>query len=146
LIPDATDLVADLEAWCASYVVAFEAFDVTAIGAHWAFPTMIVSGDRQLIMQDKASFDRNTDALVDFYKRHNARNVKRRVIAAYPMVDMTAAMQVEDVISEPDGQPITQWVSAYVLRRTPEGWRAIFADASGEAAAWAARGTPLGSK
>ena len=140
------DLKVELEDWCASYVTAFEAFDLQGIGAHWAFPAMVVSGKRQLIMQDAAAFDRNTGALVAFYERQNARKVTRKIIAAHPMADATAAMQVQDVISTLDQQPITQWVSAYVLRKTNSAWRAIFADASGEATAWAERGTPLGSK
>ena len=146
MIIDATDLRVELETWCASYIIAFEAFDLTAIGAHWTFPAMVVSGSRQLIMNEAGSFDQNTGALINFYKRQNARKVTRKIVAAYPLADMTAAMRVKDVISEPDDTPITQWVSAYVLRKTSKGWKAIFADASGEAAAWAARGTPLGSK
>ncbi len=138
------NLVVELDAWCASYVEAFEAFDVVGIGFHWAFPALIVSGARSLAALDPVSFDRNTKALVDFYERQNARRVERKVLSAAPMGPDTAAMQVADTMMTPEGEPITDWVSAYVLRRTAAGWRAIFADATGEVTAWAARGTPLG--
>lgn len=134
----------ELVDWCRSYVTAFEAFDLEAIGRHWAFPALIVSGERQFMMPDAAAFNRNTGALIDFYERQDARKVQRTVIEVQPLLGASAAMKVRDIISTPTGDRITEWVSAYVLRRTQEGWRAVFADATGEAEAWAARGTPLG--
>ena len=91
-------------------------------------------------------FDRNTAALIAFYERQDARKVERTILSCQPMLENTAAMQVKDVISTPTGKNIVSWVSAYVLMNTASGWRAIFADATGEAEAWAARGTPLGSE
>ena len=142
---EATALREELDAWCSSYITAFEAFNVKAIGAHWLFPAMVVSGGRQLIMKDAASFDRNTSALTNFYKAQNATRVQRTVLSCHMMLEQSAAMRVKDIISTAQNEPITEWVSAYVLRKTQLGWRAIFADATGEADAWAARGTPLGS-
>ncbi len=139
-----THLQTELEAWCQSYVIAFEAFDLHTISNHWAFPAMIVSGARQLVMKDKASFDHNTGALIAFYERHNAKRVTRTIVDAQALIGGTALMRVQDEISTPDGTLITTWRSAYILRKTADGWRAIFADATGEAEAWAARGTPLG--
>lgn len=138
-------LKTELEAWCASYVTAFEAFDVEAIGQHWAFPAMVVSNRHQLVMADSDAFNRNTGKLTSFYERQNARKVRRQVLQANVMLAESAMMRVKDTISTPAGDPITEWVSAYVLRKTDAGWKAIFADATGEADAWAARGTPLGS-
>lgn len=142
---DDPDLKTELEAWCASYVTAFETFDAEMIGAHWAFPAMVVSNHRQLVMADADTFNRNTGHLIAFYERQNARKVVREVLFASPMLAESAMMRVKDTISTPAGEPITEWVSAYVLRKTDAGWKAIFADATGEADAWAARGTPLGS-
>lgn len=143
-MPKTARLRLDLEDWCLSYVAAFEAFDIPAIGAHWSFPAMVISGGRQLVMPDAASFDRNTGALVDFYKRQNAQKVTRRVLSVFEMGPASAAMHVHDTISTPENEQITEWKSAYVLRQEDDNWRAIFADATGEAEAWAKRGTPLG--
>lgn len=135
----------DLEAWCASYVSAFESFDLSRISQHWAFPALIVSGKHQLSMATRDVFDRNTGALISFYEKHDARNVQRTIEWCRTFDKGKAIMQVADVMSTPSGEILTEWVSTYVLRKTSEGWRALFADATGEAAAWAARGTPLGS-
>ena len=140
----AEDLVNELAAWCASYVAAFEAYDPAAIGAHWSFPALIVSGDRSFAFEGANQFDRNTGMLMDFYRRQEVAIVRRAVEDAMALGPDTAAMRVHDEMISADGTPIVQWRSAYVLRRLPGGWRAIFADASGEAAAWTARGTPLG--
>lgn len=138
-------LLVDLEAWCGSYVAAFERFEVKAIGAHWAFPALIISGRHQLVMSDQAAFDNNTDGLVGFYKRQKVAKVERKVLRVEAMGEKSVAMQVEDMMSTASGAPIEGWRSAYVLRQTRGGWRAVLADATGEAKAWAARGTPLGS-
>lgn len=135
----------DLTDWCASYVRAFEAFDVEAIGAHWAFPAMLISGGRTITIKDEDTFNRNTQMLTGFYERQNARRVTRDIIEVMAMGEETAAMRVRDQMSTPDGEALAGWVSAYVLQKTKQGWRAIFADAQGELDAWDARGTPLGS-
>lgn len=136
----------ELDLWCASYVAAFEKFDLESIGAHWAFPALVVSGSRQLSMTTQADFDRNTGALISFYEKHDARRVKRAIQWCRSFENAKAIMQVADVISTSKGEVLTNWVSTYVLRLSSEGWRALFADATGEAEAWAARGTPLGSQ
>ena len=142
---DGAALKAELKAWCASYVAAFESFDLNAIGQHWSFPALVVSGARQLSMATQGEFDRNTGALISFYERQDARRVRRSVQWCKSFEKAKAIMQVEDVISKPDGEVIADWVSTYILRKTASGWKALFADATGEAEAWAARGTPLGS-
>ena len=141
----ADTLQTELEAWCASYVSAFEAFDVDAIGMHWAFPATLVSGGRTIAIKDANTFNRNTQMLTGFYERQNARCVTREIVEVMAMGNDTAAMRVRDQMSTPEGDALASWVSAYVLQKTRNGWRAIFADAQGELDAWDARGTPLGS-
>lgn len=143
---DIEDLCEQLDTWCASYVRAFEAFDVEAIGAHWAFPALILSGNQHLSLPDADQFNHNTSMLVGFYKAQHVALVERSVISVMPMGAASVAMQVHDKMMSIDAEPIASWTSAYVLRRVKASWRAIFADAAGEVEAWAARGTPLGSK
>ncbi|MEO0881474.1 MAG: hypothetical protein AAFY34_01965 [Pseudomonadota bacterium] len=145
MTPTAIGLNDQLSAWCSSYIDAFEAFDVSAIGAHWAFPAMIASGDRQIVFKDVESFNRNTATLVGFYKEQDVARVDRVVTGVLQMTEKTAAMQVQDRMFTSSGSMIVEWVSAYVLRSGTQGWRAVFADANGEVSAWAERGTPLGS-
>ena len=135
----------ELETWCASYVSAFESFDISLISQHWAFPALIVSGGHQLAMESRDVFDRNTGALVAFYEKHDARRVERTIQWCRAFDKGKAIMQVADIMSTPSGEVLTEWTSTYVLRKASGGWRALFADATGEAEAWAARGTPLGS-
>lgn len=140
------DLHGEIQAWCDSYIAAFEVSDIFATGEHWAFPAMIMAGDNQVIMKDAVAFNKNTSGLTAFYERQKVQSIKRTVLSCQLLGDDTASMRVHDVMSSGDGEKIVEWVSAYVLRRTDRGWRAIFADASGEIDAWQARGTPLGSK
>jgi hypothetical protein len=132
MMRNAGDLRKELETWCASYVAAFEAFDVPAIGAHWMFPAMIVSGTYQGILSDAGAFNKNTAHLTSFYKRQNVQGVTRSVLDCSMLAEQTAVMRVQDAMSSPKGDKIAEWVSAYVLKKTSPGWRAIFADATGE--------------
>jgi len=142
---DEAQLIEELSDWCGSYVRAFEAFDVPSIGAHWAFPAVILSGDHQVVLKDAGQFDANTKALVEFYRRQDVASVKRSVTGVFWLRDGTAAMTVEDRMFTSDQTALVEWQSAYVLRQQNGNWRAIFADANGEVQAWEKRGTPLGS-
>lgn len=145
MIQDETALGAELTGWCECYVAAFNRFDVETIGAHWAFPAMVVSSGRQIVLKDFETFNKNTSVLTEFYQRQSVHSVQRRVLSCVRLVEGSAAMRVQDVVFSLSGEKVTEWVSAYILRRTELGWKAIFADATGEVKAWAARGTPLGS-
>ena len=140
------ELHGELQAWCASYIAAFESSDISATGEHWAFPAMIITGDRQIILKDADAFNKNTAGLTAFYERQKVQRITRTVLSCKFLGEDTASMRVHDVMSSGCGEQIVDWVAAYALRRTEGGWRAIFADASGEIDAWQARGTPLGSK
>ncbi|MEM7661812.1 MAG: hypothetical protein AAF292_06155 [Pseudomonadota bacterium] len=136
----------DLSAWCTSYVEAFEAFDVRAIGSHWSFPATILTGNRQMVLKTVDDFNANTAALVDFYRAQDVAQVKRVVRRVFQMSECLAAMQVSDVMQSASGDTLVEWDSSYVLREDGNTWRAIFADANGEVNAWASRGTPLGGR
>ncbi|MEM1104816.1 MAG: hypothetical protein AAGH87_00380 [Pseudomonadota bacterium] len=134
----------DLTAWCASYVAAFSAYDVQAIGAHWVFPATILAGGRPLRLESREKFDANTDTLCGFYRAQGVARARRSLRSATPLGAASAAIQVDDVVEDAGGGVITRWRAGYVLVKTAQGWRACLADADGERAAWAARGTPLG--
>lgn len=137
-------LAEELDAWCQSYVAAFSAYDVPAIGAHWTFPAIILAGGAPVLLASRDKFDRNTERLCTFYRAQRVTRAERRLVDHFPMTPTTAAMRVTDTMLDAEGNEIVAWEAAYTLTQTPEGWRACLADARGEMAAWSARGTPLG--
>ncbi|MEO0549410.1 MAG: hypothetical protein AAFZ91_05780 [Pseudomonadota bacterium] len=141
-----TKLATELEAWCASYVAAFSAYDAEGVSAHWAFPALILQGKHRLVFAEEAKFTKNTENLLAFYRRQDVDRADRKLLEAFEMGDATAAMRVEDQMLTPDGDLIATWQASYMLQKQADGWRAVSAVADGELAAWAARGTPLGSK
>ena len=139
-----TDLQPELEAWCGSYVAAFSAYDAEAIGSHWTFPALITQSGRSIAFKSVEQFNKNTSALLGFYKAQNVEMAVRRVLNHLPMNDETVAMTVADEMLDPDGSVIVSWQAAYVLQRVDGSWKAVMALADGEVSAWATRGTPLG--
>lgn len=133
-----------LEDWCASYVAAFESYDASAIGRHWAFPAMILQGEKRLIFDSADRFNANTSMLLKFYQAQNVKRVVRRVVSVMEMGASAASMVVADEMRTADEQPIVNWQAAYVMQRIDGAYRAVAAAAEGEVSAWAARGTPLG--
>ena len=139
-----TDAQAELDAWCQAYVGAFNAYDAAAIAAHWTFPALILSAGRSLAFASPAPFNRNTSALLEFYKRQNVKTAVR-TLREHMMLDAhTASITVADNMRDSSDVEIVSWQAAYVLQRIDGAWRAAVALADGEVAAWAARGTPLG--
>lgn len=134
----------ELDAWCQSYVTAFSTYDVAAIGAHWAFPALILVNGAPVLLPSREKFDRNTQNLCAFYRAQSVAAAERKLLDVLVMTSTTAAICVADTMLNEAGEEITSWRAAYTLTRTQEGWRACLADVGGEMAAWAARGTPLG--
>ncbi|MDJ0921092.1 MAG: hypothetical protein QNI84_08180 [Henriciella sp.] len=141
-----TDLAAELDAWCASYTAAFSAYDAAAVSSHWAFPALILQGEHRIVFDTEAKFTRNTTNLLDFYRRQKVDRAERVLLEASPMGKRATTMRVEDRMLTPGGDLIATWQASYVLQKLSGAWRAVSAVADGETAAWAARGTPLGSK
>ena len=142
-----TDLNTKMEinAWCQSYTTAFSAYDTSGISEHWAFPAVIYTPNGPLSLTSRERFDANTEALLGFYKQHGVARAVRELVDDLPFSDNAQAITVDDRMEMADCTVIVRWKAAYVLTRTPDGLKAVFADASGELAAWKARGTPLGS-
>jgi len=138
-------LASELDAWCQSYVTAFSAYDAVGIESHWTFPALIIQGERSLVFKSSDHFTKNTEALLGFYKREGVARADRKLISCMRMGEATAAMTVEDNMLDDAGGEIVSWQAAYVLQQIGGKWRAVSAVADGESAAWAARGTPLGS-
>lgn len=133
-----------LETWCRSYVTAFSAYDADAIAAHWSFPALIVQGERTFTFDTTKRFGKNTAALLGFYRAQDVAAAERTLVQAMAMGPDSAAITVADRMVDPRGKTIVAWQAAYVLVRAAGRWRAVYADAAGETAAWAANGTPLG--
>ena len=140
------DLETALQSWCDDYLVAFSAFDLEAIANHWRFPALVINGDRRFNFAVREDFLRSTGALIQFYKAQGVAGGRRTLIDAMAMGGDCAAMTVEDVLHDRHTAEIVRWQSSYVLHRTDNRWSAAFAVATGEANAWAKRGTPMGGK
>ena len=139
-----TDLRAELEAWCRSYVTAFESYDAEAIASHWTFPALTTQADRSFVFKSAEHFAKNTGLLLGFYQAQAVHSVERRVVDLLNMSAGAVSMTVQDRMLDADGQEIAAWQAAYVLQRVSGAWKAVAAVADGEVDAWAARGTPLG--
>ena len=137
------DLRADLEAWCRSYVTAFESYNPEAIASHWTFPALTTQASRSFTFKSAEHFAKNTGLLLGFYKAQNVVSVERRVINLLQMSAGAVSMTVQDRMLDTDGLEIAAWQAAYVLQRVDGAWKAVAAIADGEVDAWAARGTPL---
>ena len=134
-----------LSDWCKSYVGAFSAYDAEGISAHWAFPALIMHEGARMVFESAEHFTKNTAKLLSFYKRQGVARAERALISFLPMWEGAASMRVHDVMLNVDSEPITEWEAAYMLQKIDGAWRAVCAVSDGEAAAWRARGTPLGS-
>lgn len=139
-----TELNAWLQAWCDDYLVAFTAFDLDAIANHWRFPALVIQGDRRFNFAVRDDFLKSTGALIAFYKQERVAGGHRSLVDAMAMGADCAAMTVEDVLRDAAGTELVRWQSSYVLHQAGGRWYAAFAVATGEAEAWAARGTPMG--
>ena len=140
-----SELRSELEAWCASYIEAFMAWDAVAVSAHWAFPALTTQAGRSFVFKSEEHFAKNTQRLLDFYKSQNVARVERIVVDTLKLSETVVSLTVSDCMLSEDGTLIAAWQAAYVMQRRDSIWKAIAAIADGEVAAWAARGTPLGS-
>ena len=139
-----TDLRTSIDAWCQSYVEAFSSYEAESIGAHWSFPAVINSGDKTVAFASKSDFNRNTEALLGFYRKVGVASARRHLFDVFSMGQGMVAISTADQMLDASGAQITDWQASYVLRQRGPSWLAIAANANGELAAWRARGTPLG--
>ena len=139
------DIYNKVSAWCLSYIDAFGAFDADRIAGHWDYPATVLQNGRLFSFPDAQSFARNVDNLCGFYRKQHVAAAMRDLLDVYLLADGVVSIRTDDHMIDKDGRTIVSWQSAYTLRHTTSGWRAIFAVADGETNAWAARGTPLGS-
>jgi len=139
-----SDLKAELDAWCQSYVAAFNDEDADAIAAHWTFPAVTTQKGRSFAFKSEEHFAENTGLLLGFYRAHRVHRVERRIQDVLALHQNAVSMTVADAMFTEDGTEIVHWQAAYVLQRIDGQWKAVMAVADGETDAWAARGTPLG--
>ena len=135
----------DLEAWCQRYVDAFNARNVERIADHWAFPALIVQAQRNFAFESRQVFQANVEPLLRFYDRQGVVRIERDLDQGLRLNSLTASMKVSDRMYDAQGRQIVSWEAGYTLRSQGEDWYAVLGVADGESAAWAARGTPLGS-
>jgi hypothetical protein len=136
------DAVAD---FYAGYTQAFVRHDSEALVAAWSFPAAI-AGPRGNATFDAPAFRRNVEALFGFYDRQGVAAVTANVAALTVLGDDVVLSQTDYAMLDSDGGLIAGWQTPYLLRATADGLRAFCAVADSEVAAWAARGTPMGSR
>ncbi len=130
-----------------AYAGAFARRDMGAIAAMWQYPCFISDPNGGAAFRDADAFRRNLDRLSGFYDAQGVAHADARVQTANTDFDGVAQVRVDYRLADANGQTIIAWPTDYVLRRGGDGaWKACFAIADGEVAAWAARGTPLGAK
>jgi ketosteroid isomerase-like protein len=139
-----SDLKTDLDAWCQSYVAAFNSEDAEAIAAHWTFPAVTTQKGRSYAFKSADHFAKNTSLLLGFYRAQRVDRVARRIVDVLALHQDAVSLTVADAMFTDDGTEIVHWQAAYVLQRIDGNWKAVMAVADGETEAWAARGTPLG--
>lgn len=133
-----------MNAWCQSYVAAFNNQDAEVIAAHWTFPAVTTQAGRSYAFKSADHFAKNTEILLGFYRAQQVHRVERQVLDVLSLHQGAVSMTVADAMFTEDGTEIVQWQAAYVLQRIEGQWKAVMAVADGETDAWAARGTPLG--
>lgn len=134
------------EAWCQSYVSAFSAYDVAGIASHWVYPAQVLQKGRMFTFAEQDAFARNVSGLCGFYRAQGVARAKRDLLDMFEIGAGVAAIRVKDIMLDVTGDTIVSWQAGYTLQETDKGWRAMFALADGETVAWAARGTPLGTR
>jgi hypothetical protein len=127
------------------YTAAFMRHDSDALAAAWAFPAAI-AGPHGNAMFDAAAFRRNVEALFGFYDRQGVVTATANVAAMTVLAEDVVLSQTDYAMCASDGALIAGWQTPYLLRATADGLRAFCAVADSEVAAWAARGTPMGSR
>jgi hypothetical protein len=127
------------------YVDAFTRNDTDALVAAWSFPAAI-AGPAGNAVFDAPAFRRNVEALFGFYRRQGVVRTTATVAALHPLGEGVVLSQTDYAMFDAAGALIAGWQTPYLLRQTGDGLHAFAAVADSEVAAWAARGTPLGSR
>jgi hypothetical protein len=138
-------MLAALTDFYARYADAFMRQDTDALVAAWSFPAAI-TGPTGNKMFDAMAFRRNVEALFGFYQRQDVAKATADVAAMHPLGDGVVLGQIDYAMFTAAGAPVAAWQTPYLLRDAGAGLKAFAAVADGEIAAWAARGTPLGSR
>jgi ketosteroid isomerase-like protein len=137
----------EAQAFFDDYAAAFSARDMDAIADAWTYPCLITQSTGAFAFADRASFHKNITTLDGFYARQGVAKASGTVRHVTVPHDGVAIVEVDYELSTISGARIIAWPTTYTLRRDKSGaWKACFAIADGEIAAWAARGTPLGAK
>lgn len=128
-----------------AYADAFMRQDVDALTASWAFPALI-SGPAGALACDEALFRRNLLAMFGFYDRQSVAKTTAKVTSVRPLAETVVLAEIDYAMATADDAPIVQFDTAYLLRMAGGALLKVAAISDGEVAAWAARGTPLGSR
>ncbi len=127
------------------YTAAFMRHDSDALIAAWSFPAAI-TGPKGNATFDAPALRRNVEGLFGFYDRQGVASVTATVASSTVLGDDVVLSQTDYAMFDSEGALIAGWQTPYLLRATAAGLKAFCAVADSEVAAWAARGTPMGSR
>ncbi|WP_439546686.1 nuclear transport factor 2 family protein [Sandarakinorhabdus sp.] len=128
-----------------AYADAFARQDADALTASWAFPAL-VSGPAGSFNFDAATFRRNLMAMFGFYNRQAVAKTTAQVTSVQALSDTVVLARIDYAMATADDVQIVRFDTAYLLRASGDALLKFAAISDGEMAAWAARGTPLGSR
>jgi len=132
----------EIEAFFAGYVDAFARWDFDAVAALWMSPGLFMTPAGSLAL-DADAFRDNGAQLLAFYRAQGVSRPEGELVGCERLHDGVVLTRMRYRLFDMSGAQVVEWEHDYILRRTGEGWRAAFAVADGEIAAWAARGTPM---
>jgi ketosteroid isomerase-like protein len=128
-----------------AYADAFMRQDIDALTASWAYPALI-SGPAGALACDEALFRRNLTAMFGFYNRQGVAKTTAKVTAVRPLAETVVLAEIDYAMATADDTRLVRFDTAYMLRASGGELMKVAAISDGEVAAWAARGTPLGSR
>lgn len=124
------------------YVQAFVNNDVDGICARWGYPAFLAFEGQQVSL-DSEAFRRNAVRLCAFYAAQGMARAEKEIIELVRLTESTAAVRTKDRLYDAAGTLIVEWEHAYLMSKTPTGFKVAAALPDGERRAWQERGTPL---
>jgi hypothetical protein len=121
----------EVEAFFRAYAAAFEAKDLTAITALWAYPAQVVTdagdGVHRVVMPSAEAFQGPLEQVFELYRRVGCKRIR---VDALQVDELSGALRRGTVRWALHGLadlPLYAFTTSYVLARLDGQWRAVSA-------------------